>query len=171
MMQQKFATAILRLCKGKGVHTAIETNMAWPWEQVVQLIENVDLVMMDIKAMDSRLHKTATGVNNELVLENVKNLASTNIPLIVRTPIIKGFNDNSEEIKKIANYIHDIKNLRYYELLTYNPLGSEKPKLLGAYEKVKKINPLTKVEMKKLGYCARDSGIRVLINGKELSSK
>ena len=76
--------------------------------------------MCDLKIWDSDLHKKYTRVGNERIIENLKKLDTIGIPIILRTPIIPGINDNAEQIKPIAQLAATLKNLKYYELLPYH---------------------------------------------------
>ena len=68
------------------------------------------------------------------IIENLKKLDTLGIPIILRTPIIPGINDNAEQIQPIAQLSATLKNLKYYELLPYHPLGLSK-KLAGKEQK------------------------------------
>lgn len=136
LCQREFAIEILKLCKAAGVHTAIETNLAWPWDHVEPVLSHLDLLMADIKTMDAALHADWTGQSNERTLDNIRRLAGRDLPLIVRTPVIPGVNDTEKEIGAIADFIADLPNLRYYELLPYHPLGLGKYESLGMASRV-----------------------------------
>jgi pyruvate formate lyase activating enzyme len=131
LFQHEFTFEILKKCKEKGIHTAIESNIAWNWERIELLIPVTDLFIFDIKMRNSKLHKKATGLSNELVLSNAKKLDEAGVPIIVRTPVISGLNDNMEEIGGIAEFISTLKSVLYYELLPYHPLGISKYKSIG----------------------------------------
>lgn len=126
MVQLEAAISLLRECKLLGIHTAIETNLSFPWEKYKEILPFVDLVMTDIKHIDDSEHKIGTGVSNKNILRNVLNLSKYGVPFIVRTPIIPDFNDTKETIAKIANFLSSFNMLNYYELLSYNPLGFAK---------------------------------------------
>lgn len=74
LLQSELARELLRACKSEGIHTAIETNLAWPWERVASVLPATDLVMGDIKMMDAARHEHWTGVGNEEILENAQAL-------------------------------------------------------------------------------------------------
>jgi pyruvate formate lyase activating enzyme len=130
-VQMDFALQTLALLKANGIHTAIETNLAAAWEQFEKLLPLLDLVMFDIKTMDDGRHREGTGVGNERILENAQRLSEQKIPLVVRTPVIPGFNDNAESVEGVAEFIRDFANLSYYELIAFNPLGADKYRCLG----------------------------------------
>jgi len=131
LFQIEFSLELLRLARAQGLHTAVETNAAWPWERVARILPSTDLVMMDIKALDAEKHREATGIANELILENARRLSREARALLVRTPVIPGFNDTEEDIGAIAGFIAGFPNLQAYELLPYHPLGEGKYKSLG----------------------------------------
>ncbi len=131
LFQQDFVMEILRLCRAEGMHTAVETNMAWPWKHVEPILPLLDLVMMDIKVMDDALHREWTGTSNQVILDNAVRVGRLDTPLIVRTPVICGVNDDAEQIGRIAEFIAGLPNLQYFEPLPYHPLGSDKYRSLG----------------------------------------
>jgi pyruvate formate lyase activating enzyme len=161
LCQQAFAIEVLRLCRDAGVHTAIETNLAWPWEHVEPVLPWLDLLMADIKTMDTALHRQWTGTGNERVLDNVRRLAGRDLPLIIRTPVIPGVNDTEKEIGRIADFIADLPNLQYYELLPYHPLGLGKYASLGMASSIPEDLRLDGERLKELAAVARQREIEV----------
>jgi glycyl-radical enzyme activating protein len=161
LCQREFCIEVLRLCKQAGVQTAIETNLAWPWEHIEPVLPWVDLVMADAKTMDPDLHRQWTGLSNQRILDNVRRLAGRNLPLIIRTPIIPGVNDNAKEIGGIAGFLADLPNLQYYELLPYHPLGLGKYASLGMACRMPADCRLDGERLKELAALARQRGIQV----------
>jgi pyruvate formate lyase activating enzyme len=131
LFQRDFARDILARCRARGIHTAMESNLAWPWPRVAGVLKNVDLVILDIKTLDSDLHRRWTGVGNERILDNAARLSRAGRPMVVRTPVIGGVNDTPGEIGSIADFIAGFASLLYYELLAYHPLGTGKYAGLG----------------------------------------
>jgi pyruvate formate lyase activating enzyme len=131
IFQPAFAREILALCREAGIHTAIETNLAWPWEQVESVLGVTDLVMADIKMMDPAAHRQWTGVTNDMILDNVQRLGRAGRPLVIRTPVIPGVNDTASEIGRVGSLLAGLANLLYYELLPHNPLAAGKYESLG----------------------------------------
>ena len=126
LLQPAFSYAILERCRAEEVHTAIETAANFSWERVAAILPVTDLVMMDIKLMDSARHRECTGVPNERILENAHKLGEQPIPLIVRTPIVPGVNDNPDDVAAIAQFAATLPNLLYYELLPFHPMATSK---------------------------------------------
>ena len=161
LLQPEFAGELLRACKGQGIHTAIETNLAWPWERVEAVLPVTDLVLLDIKMMDAAAHRRWTGAGNEQVLENARKLSQTEVPIIVRTPVIAGVNATAEDIGRIADFIRAFGNLLYYELLPYNPLGAGKYRSLGMEQPRERFARPDRQTLRALAEEARGRGIRV----------
>ena len=164
LLQSSFAAALLKQWREEGIHTAIESNLCFPEETVGKVAPWLDLAMADIKHMDTAAHEKATGRGNEQVLANLRLLDSLGIPLIVRTPIIPGFNDTEENIRSTAEFLKKLQNLRYYELLSYNPMGNDKRKRLGY--PVPEIAVPKKETVQALAAIAQGTGIPVWVDGK-----
>jgi len=129
MLQLDFLCEILKKCKAAGIHTAVDTAGNVPWESFEKILPFTDLFLYDIKAFGAELHRKGTGVSNELILENLKNL-SGRADIIVRIPVIGGYNDNDEEIRQIADFLKQIKIIKA-ELLPYHAMGEHKYTALG----------------------------------------
>lgn len=161
LFQREFALEILDRCQRAGIHTAIESNIAWPWEQVAELIGVTDLLMIDIKSTDEAMHQQWTGGSCRRILENARRLSQQARPLIVRTPVVAGFNDSLEQIGAIADLLAGFPNLLYYELLAYHPLGSGKYAGLGMEAPAIGLQAPAPAQMRALAEAARQRGIVV----------
>ena len=159
LMQFDFSYAILERCRQEGLHTAIETAANYPWERVAAILPVTDLVMMDIKLMDSARHRQCTGVPNERILANAVRLSEQPQPLIVRTPIIPGVNDNEEDVRAIAEFVADFPNLLYYELLPFHPMAGGKYNSLDMDYQAKALKTPSKETMEALTEAAKQVGI------------
>ena len=131
-VQGDFAAEILKICHEKGIHTAVETNMLCSWTRLFPLLQNADLIMADLKVFDSSLHRQWTGVENIAIKENFMKAAELQKPMILRTPVIAGINDNIGELSAIASFAEGLSPLLYYELLPYHSLGLSKGKIEGS---------------------------------------
>jgi pyruvate formate lyase activating enzyme len=82
--------------------------------------------------MDAEVHKTVTGVSNQLILNNFKAVrdAYPELPILVRTPVIPGVNDSHEAIRAILDFITEFDKISY-EMLPYHRLGTPKYEYIG----------------------------------------
>lgn len=133
LMQWEFARELLSECKDRGIHTCIESSMHYRTEVLEALFPFVDLVIADLKHMDSDLHKAYTGVDNALILHNIRRTADLNMPLIIRIPVVPYHNNSEENIRATAGFImKELQNrVLQVQLLPYRPMGTEKYLSLG----------------------------------------
>jgi pyruvate formate lyase activating enzyme len=161
LLQTDFVRSVFEQCRLEGIHTAVETAANLPWSRIESILPLVDLVMMDVKMMDSDKHQRATGVPNERILENASRLGQGPQPLIVRTPIIPGLNDTVEDIAAVAEFAATLPSLEYYELLPYHPMATSKYRSLDQEYDAADLKPPSKEQMAALADVARRSGIDV----------
>ena len=136
-------------------------NIASP-EIYDAVVGEVDLVIMDLKNYDNKVHREVTGVENTRILENYKHLAVLGKGCIIRTPVIPGVNDKPEEIRTIAKLAAKAKGFIYYELMPYHGFGIGKLESMGMNPKQEKVLvPPDAEHMEMLREAARDAGIPV----------
>ena len=131
MCQPDFAAALLQEAHAHGINTAIETTACASAEVVDRIIPHVDTVLMDIKHVNSEKHKAFTTQPNELILQNAKRIADSGANLIIRVPVVPGFNDTEQEIRAIAEFASGLRNVKHLHLLPYHAFGSDKYRWLG----------------------------------------
>lgn len=101
LAQPGFVTGLPRKVK-LFVHTAVETSGHVPNEVFKSVLEYLDLVLFDIKHMDPVVHKRHTGVDNRLILENLRTLIESGREFVIRVPLIPGVNDTEENTRAMA---------------------------------------------------------------------
>ena len=164
-MQSYFVTAFLKRCKQSYIHTAIETCGYVKWEQLEKLLEYLDLIYLDIKHMDPIEHKHLTGVSNEIILENARK-ASKLCPMIIRIPIVPGYNDSDENILNTAIFASKLgKYFKRIELLPYHKFGTQTYSKLGREYKLTDVEPPNDDQMKRLKEIVESCGIEAQIGG------
>jgi len=124
--QTDFLTGFLPLCKEKGLHIALETCGCVPYEELEPPLRFVDLVLYDIKAIDTVLHKELTGRSNEIILENFKKLFEEHeCEVKVRVPLIPTLTATEENLKDIMGFLKG-HNITEVTLLPYHKMGESK---------------------------------------------
>jgi len=132
LLQKDFLLAVAKACREEGIHTAMETCGHIGWEVFEELLPHLNLVYFDFKHIYPVVHKEQTGVSNELILENLVKIGSAFHPLIVRIPVIPGYNDCLEVQREMYRFLkQNLKKLETVELLPFHRLGSGKYKGLG----------------------------------------
>ena len=126
LWQPDFSVALLKSAHLSGINTAIETTGFADWDVVESVIPYVDTVLMDIKHINSAKHKEFTTRPNELILKNAPLIAEKAKKLIIRVPVIPGFNDTAEEIGEIARFAISLPDVNEIHLLPYHRMGKDK---------------------------------------------
>ena len=165
LCQADFARELLKACKEAGLHTAIESAASAPFSEIEKLLPYLDLYLMDIKHMNGEKHKEYTGVDNARILENARKIAQSGTELIIRTPVIPGFNDTAEEIGAISSFAASLPGVCEHHLLPYHRLGMDKYEGLGRKYSLPEIEPPTKERMEYLLSVAQASGLKCKIGG------
>ena len=132
LFHPEFSAAVLRLCQEGHIHTAIETALYAPYETLWKVAKYCNLILCDIKHMDSKKHKEGTGVPNEVILDNFQKLnRDFKGDIVVRIPLIPGFNDDEENIARTAEFLHLLPQIKGIDLLPFNDLPVAKYESLG----------------------------------------
>ena len=139
LIQSDFVLKIFKACKEEGIHTCCESSFYTDWKEIEKILPYTDLIISDIKHMDTNIHKKHTGVNNSKILENLKKLVTKNKEIILRIPVIPNVNDDEANIKATAEFIiNELKGrVRTLQLLSFMRLGEEKYCSLGIPYKMK----------------------------------
>ena len=131
VLQPDFAEALLNSAKNQGLHCCIETSGYAGWPVFEQLRPFVDLWLYDYKETDSNLHRQFTGRENETILERLRQLYATGAKILLRCPMIPGYNARREHLDGIIALARQLPKLQGIELLPYYDLWRGKLKRLG----------------------------------------
>lgn len=129
LAQPSFVREIFRRLKERGIHTALDTCGFAKWEVMESVLRYVDLALYDIKHMDTSEHILGTGQNNALILENARKTAAM-VRTWLRVPLIPGFNDSEENIRRTAEFGREI-GAEQVSLLPYHEWGTPTYERLG----------------------------------------
>jgi glycyl-radical enzyme activating protein len=161
--QYGFMMEILGLCRQAGIHTAVETNLNYPFPLMEKALPLIDLVMFDIKLTDGEKHMEWTGESNAAILENARRVLAAGVPVIARTPIVPGVTDDPSIISAIAEHLRGASGLMYLELLNFNPLGGPKYTGLGMAYALSGARPISAERLRQLAESASAAGISVRV--------
>ncbi len=162
LYQPDFAEAIAALCKEKSIHVTLDTSGYGETGIVKRILRNVDLVLLDIKHMDSSVHRKLTGVSNELILRNGEVMAE-NCEVIISIPLISGLTDSQENIEKTVRYADSI-NVSHIDLIPLHKLGAHKYMLLGMKSPFEKLQPPPEARIREIVEFLLSLGIKVSLN-------
>lgn len=181
--QPEFLDHLSREIYDMGYSMDIETCGMFDWDKVKHILARMDLIFMDLKLFDSDKHCEYTGVSNEKVLENIANLSVFGRPaadinkivdsegragndgkgpeVVIRIPVIGGVNDDDENIKASAEYVHSHLSKARIELLPYHRYGQIKYEALGMPYEHPEFSIPSKEKMEHLKDIVRSQGVEI----------
>ncbi|MBS3794513.1 MAG: glycyl-radical enzyme activating protein [Candidatus Thorarchaeota archaeon] len=158
--QIDFLETVAKALHQEGIHVALDTCGYCNEQVLLRAINNVDLILYDLKIMDPVKHKEYTGVPLDVVIDNARLIGQTRIPTWVRTPVIPGYTDSNQNIMSIARFIREkLPNVQRYDLLAFNRMCTEKYHLLGQEYPLEEVSLMTENRMEELVDIARHEGL------------
>lgn len=158
--QADFCEALMENLKEEGLHVALDTCGGTKWKTLERLVRLADLVLYDLKIMDSDKHRKLTGLPLDLVLDNAREISKAGKPLWIRTPIIPGVNDTEENIRKTARFIKEnLPTVERYDLLAFNNTCTSKYQRLGLSWDLEKEGLIPEEGLEALAQAARQEGL------------
>jgi pyruvate formate lyase activating enzyme len=165
-MQPDMAEALLRLAKAEYIATAIETCGHTRWAVWERLLPYLDDILFDLKHTDPDLHRTFTGLDNGLILSNLRQLAALDAPVTVRVPLIPDFNATPEYMRTMAGFVRSLDGpVKGIDLLPYHSLAQVKYKALGRDYPWAGHDRLAEAEVERLAEIVAGYGFKVGIGG------
>ena len=110
LLQPEFCAALFRRLHEAGVHTALDSCGNVPWSNFELVLPWTDLVLFDLKAADSEVHRKCTGSDNRLILENLRRLDECGVPLEIRMPLMTGWNDTEDDLRKAGELLGSLRS-------------------------------------------------------------
>ena len=175
MMQPEFTKAVLQLCKDGGIPTAVDSCCHAPRKTALEIAEMTDLMLIDIKHIDPVQHKRLTGVDNELILENIREIAAltreNGTPgIYIRTPLIPDCTLSRENILGIGEFIKENLEdvLVRWELLLFHNMCAVKYRELGREWAHQNTVPVDHAQLEDLRHICDQTGLpadRMQISG------
>lgn len=165
LLQPEFAVGLLKAAKGAAIGTTLETAGYVPWSSVEAVVPWVDYLLYDIKHLDSEIHQSYTGVPNTLILDNLRKVVPLARHLIVRVPVIPGFNATDGAIREITGFALDLDGVEELHLLPYHRHGQAKYTQLDRTYEFEGVAPLSDERENELAEIVRNLGLECRIRG------
>ncbi len=126
LMQHRFALKLLTAAKEMGIHTALDTNGYYGEKLSDADMDQVDLVLLDLKAWDAERHAALTGMDNAPTLDFARRLAARRRPVWVRYVLVPGLTDDFDDIANIARFAAGLGNVERVDVLPFHQMGKYK---------------------------------------------
>ena len=126
LFQLDFVNELFKQAKQNGIHTCLDTSGYINIDKIKPLLENTDLILLDIKHMDDKIHQWLTGVSNEKILNLARYLSDINFPIWIRHVLVPGISDDIRHLNMLGNFLNELNNVEDFELLAYHTMGKYK---------------------------------------------
>lgn len=141
MVQKAFTTQIFRRCKALGMHTAIETAGRLGERFSDQELQDIDLVILDIKSGDPATYEKVCGHPLQPTREFAQRLAALGRPAWIRFVLVPGLTDAHDNVEKLADLVAPLKNVERVEILPFHQMGRDKWHKLGLPYPMESVEP------------------------------
>ena len=131
LAQPDFLESMLKACEPLGLHRAVDTSGFAPARIVQRIARHTDLFLFDLKHMDPAMHRRVTGVDNALILSNLRLLAESGAQIQLRMPLIPGVNDDADNIRRTGLLAASLPGVQGIDLLPYHSTARSKYAKLG----------------------------------------
>lgn len=158
-LQSEFVEGLFKIAHELGLSTVLDTNGSCPPARRKSLLAVTDLVLLDIKASEDKLHRKITGKPLAPVLSFGKYAAEKQGRLMIRRVLLPGINDSVEELDRLAAYVKSLSFPPPVELIPYHRLGLHKWCELGLRSPLAKLKPPTKLQWRKAVESLKKRGV------------
>jgi pyruvate formate lyase activating enzyme len=126
LLQPAFTGALLRACREEGLHTALDTAGMLGQNASDEMLDDVSLVLLDIKSFRPDLYKRLTAQKLEPTLRFARRLADANRPTWIRFVLVPGVTDDPENVAGLADFVAGLGNVERVDVLAYHRMGVQK---------------------------------------------
>ena len=161
MVQARFVETLVRRMKQRGLHVALDTNGYLGADVSEQLMQDVDLWLLDLKAYDDTLHRKITGQPNAPVLDFARRLSDLEKPNWIRFVLVPGLTDDEQEIDNLADFVATLNGVERVEILPFHQMGAFKWKELGLEYKLEHTESPDQKILDRVRQQFADRGLRV----------
>lgn len=165
LLQWRFLVEVLRACRQRELHTALDTSGFANWEVFEQVLPFTDLVLYDLKHTDPERHRQYTGVPLDPILRNLEHLAECATPVWLRVPVVPGINDDELNLHRVGELVARMPNIHQINLLPYHASAAGKYERLGRPYRLPDTLAPGDVRMNELAEILRGYSLRVMIGG------
>ena len=140
LLHADFVAELLQCCWENDIHTCIETCGYADKDAWEKVLPYTNLVLFDLKLMDPITHHKWTGESNEKIVDSLKLVAGSGVPVMIRIPVIPGVNDSDKNMKESAKYIRSL-GLKKVQLMPYHRYGASKYEILDRHYSLSELKP------------------------------
>jgi len=166
LMHADYLIEALKECGKRYYHRVVDTTAFSSLETIVEVADNTELFLIDLKLMDDVNHKKLTGVSNQKIHRNITEIAKKDVDIIFRVPVIPGVNTSDENTIATANFMNSLAGNRdVINLLPYHSIAENKHKKLGDLEGFTSFKEPTEKELERMIAVYETYGIKASVGG------
>ncbi|MDD4540362.1 MAG: glycyl-radical enzyme activating protein [Lentisphaeria bacterium] len=162
LLQSDFCAELLAMLRQEGLHCAVDTCGNVPWTAIEKVIPYTALFLYDLKHINSAKHRQGTGAGNELILANLRRLATTGRPIEIRMPIIPGYNDDDDTLRQAGAFLASLPNISAVKILGYHSLARSKYLAIGRDDTMPDVPSPSKADLQHVADTLKATGIHSL---------
>lgn len=164
-LQQDLLHEVLPALKASGINVAIETCLHVSWGHIEPHLKHIDVFLADLKHLDTGKFKEYTGGDATRVTDNFQRLNESGAAIIARIPVIPGFNNSSQELKDMVDFICGLPNIQEIHFIPFHQLGVEKYAMLGMAYTFPFDDTIEETDLLEIQYYAQLKGLTTKIGG------
>lgn len=161
LMQPELLEHLLDECQKRGIPTAVDTCGYAPPDVLKKISDKNPLFLYDVKIIDEKRHQSYTGMSNQIIMENIRSLAERGSDVVVRIPLIRGINDDDQNIRKTAEFLLSLKTIKEVNLLPFHKGGLDKYRRLRRKGPQPSFEPSTEERTEEIKEILKDKGFSV----------
>jgi len=157
---------LLDRCGERRIHRAIDTAGHVPEKNLLAAAKRTDLFLFDLKLIDPARHQQWTGVDNRLILSNLRALSATDAQIQIRIPLIKGINTTDEDLQAFAEVVAALPGKKKtVALLPYHAIAAHKYRKLGSTYQEDALQPPEQKDLDRAINCFTSHGLDATVGG------
>ena len=169
LMHHAYTLELLKELGRRGFHRTVDTSLYASQEVVAEVAQECELILADLKIMDSDKHRLYTGVPNDLIFQNIRYLADGGHPFLIRIPLIEGINADEQNMDATGRFLASLRASFTVHLLPYHDVGKDKHRRMLPPSVYNPQNyPMSSPTDETLDRCSRQLeayGLKVIIGG------
>jgi pyruvate formate lyase activating enzyme len=162
LLQPQFTGELIHRCRQLGIHTAVDTSGYIPLAQSRPVLEEVDLVLLDIKSFDPEIYFRITHVDLQPTLETARFLDQIQKPTWIRFVLVPGLSDPVANVEGLADFVATLRNVERVEVLPFHKMGEYKWEQLGMEYLLKDTPPPSPDLIRQTATIFRNRGLQVV---------
>ena len=124
--QPEFLLEALKACQAEGFHRTVDTCGFVQKDVILEAAKYTNLFLYDVKHMDPVKHKEYTGVDNAIILGNLKAVSEAGARINIRFPFMPGLNSDDENVRTLGKFVKELKGITAVNILPYHTVAKGK---------------------------------------------